>query len=228
MEGTQKSGSPQNGIVVLELFTSQGCSSCPPADRLLGKYSNEENVIALSFHVDYWDRLGWKDPFSDAAFSQRQKDYAAIFKLNNVYTPEIVINGEKEMVGSDAGMISKTIKKAGQQVSTEHININTVKVDDNTATINYTIQGGENNSNLNIALIQIAATTSIKAGENGGLKLTNYNVVRSFKTIPSVTDGTNTASIDLIPAAEKKDYSIVAFLQNSQTHKISAAAKSAL
>ena len=151
---TQKTKNLENSVAVLELFTSQGCSSCPPADRLLGKYSDNENVITLSFHVDYWNRLGWKDLFSSTAYSQRQNDYAALFKLNGVYTPQLIVNGEKEMVGSDATKISNTIKTAEHQVPTAHININTVKVDDNSATINYTTQSSENNSTLNIALVQ--------------------------------------------------------------------------
>ncbi len=76
---TKNKDNPGTGISVLELFTSQGCSSCPPADRLLGKYANIQNVIALSYHVDYWNRMGWKDPFSNNAFSQRQNYYAEEF-----------------------------------------------------------------------------------------------------------------------------------------------------
>ena len=185
-------------------------------------------MIALSFHVDYWNRLGLKDPFSSAAYSRRQKDYAGLFKLNGVYTPQLVANGEKEMVGSNATKISNTIRTAELQAPTAHININTVKVDDTKATINYTTQGSENHSTLNIALVQAKITTPIKAGENNGLNLTNYNIVRSFKTIPSAADGTNTVSLDLVSGVEKKDYSIVVFLQNSKTYKISAASKSAL
>jgi len=73
-------------IVVMELFTSQGCSSCPPADRLLGSYSNREDIIALSFHVDYWNRLGWKDPFSRQEYSERQREYSSSFKSSSLYT----------------------------------------------------------------------------------------------------------------------------------------------
>jgi hypothetical protein len=226
--GVKQSANLKNNVIVLELFTSQGCSSCPPADRLLGKYTNDENVIPLSFHVDYWNRLGWTDPYSNAVFSQRQKNYAAKFKLNGVYTPQLVINGEKEMVGSNANKISASIKNEEEQQVTSHINIVAVKVDNDKATISYTIQGSESNSDLNIALVQAEITTPIKAGENSGLKLTNYNVVRNFKTVHSIADGTNTESVDLVPGAEKKDYRIVAYLQNTQTYKILAAAKSAL
>ena len=226
--GMQKNKNVKNNITVLELFTSQGCLSCPPADKLLGKYAGNENVVTISFHVDYWNRLGWQDPFSSAAYSQRQNEYVRVFKLNGAYTPQLVVNGEKEMVGSDANKISNSIKTEEQQVRNAHININSVIIDNAKATISYTIQGGDNNSNLNIALVQAKTITHVKAGENGGLTLTNYNVVRSFKTIQSAVEGTNTVSIDLLPGVEKKDFNVIAFLQNSQTYKISAAAKSAL
>ncbi|MEO6455801.1 MAG: DUF1223 domain-containing protein [Ginsengibacter sp.] len=217
-----------NNVSVLELFTSQGCSSCPPADRLLGKYAGMENVIALSYHVDYWNRLGWKDPFSSNVFSQRQKDYANVFKLNGVYTPQLIINGEKEMIGSDANKITSALKTEQVKQDAMSLQINEVKTDDDKITINYTIQGNEKNSILNIALIQNKITTSIKAGENNGVELTNYCVVRNFKKIPATPDGTNTATIDLVKGIDKKDLSVVSFLQNSVTYKIFAAKKSSL
>src|SRR5579871_2087026 len=82
-------------VAVLELFTSQGCSSCPPADELLGKYISKENenIFPLSFHVDYWNHLGWKDIFSMAAYSERQKKYASLLNLETIYTPQLIING---------------------------------------------------------------------------------------------------------------------------------------
>ena len=89
-------------VVVLELFTSEGCSSCPLADNLLPQLASlDAAVIPLSFHVDYWNRLGWKDPFSSAAFSDRQREYGQHFNSDGVYTPQLVVNGEYEMVGSD-------------------------------------------------------------------------------------------------------------------------------
>src|SRR6187402_1594915 len=92
-----------NGFAVVELYTSEGCSSCPPADELVSKIQKESNgqpVYILAFHVDYWNRLGWKDVFGDAAYSKRQNDYAQYLKLPSVYTPQIVVNGKKEFVGS--------------------------------------------------------------------------------------------------------------------------------
>ena len=100
----------QSGFAVVELFTSQGCSSCPPADVLLGKEIADYNkagkkLIALSFHVDYWNRLGWTDRYSQHAFTERQYGYSGILKLNGVYTPQVVINGQWETVGSKQGTI---------------------------------------------------------------------------------------------------------------------------
>src|SRR5439155_1000874 len=100
-------GADSAGFALLELFTSEGCSSCPPADALLARLASEarrsgRRVYALSFHVDYWDRLGWKDRFSSAAFTQRQGDYARRFRLASLYTPQLVVNGAQEIVGSDA------------------------------------------------------------------------------------------------------------------------------
>src|SRR5436190_6580011 len=89
-----------SSFAVLELFTSEGCSSCPPADRLLPQLaSTNPNIIPLSFHVDYWDHLGWKDPFSNAEFSDRQRLYAGQFHLESIYTPQLIVNGEYELVG---------------------------------------------------------------------------------------------------------------------------------
>src|SRR5690349_9744798 len=99
-------------FAILELFTSEGCSSCPPADLLLPQLaSTDAGIIPLSFHVDYWDQYGWKDPFSNASFTDRQRDYAKHFRLESIYTPQLVINGEKELVGSNRSLAEKEISK---------------------------------------------------------------------------------------------------------------------
>jgi hypothetical protein len=210
------------------LFTSQGCSSCPPADRLLGVYANREDIAALSFHVDYWNKLGWKDPFSAHAFSERQENYAASFGSGGVYTPQLVINGEKEMVGSDEDKIAATIKQLQKQPSSSHIIIDEIKVNASKAVVTYSLKGGFNNSVVNVALVQNKISTSIKAGENRGVTLTNYNVVRNFKVINSFVAEKNEVTVDLIAGMNKKELSIILFLQDVSSNKIYAAARSSL
>ncbi len=217
-----------NSCVVLELFTSQGCSSCPPADRLLSSYANREDIAALSFHVDYWNRLGWKDPFSNHKFSERQSNYASSFGSNGVYTPQIVINGEKEMVGSNENKIALTIKQLQKQQSASQIIINEIKTDDKQVWVTYSVKGKLNNTVVNLALVQNKITTSIKAGENGGVTLTNYNVVRNFKTIKSFSEEKNTDTADLVSGLDKKDFTLILFLQDASSNKIYAAVKSPL
>ena len=214
-------------VAILELFTSQGCSSCPPADRLLGTYTSKEHVIVLSFHVDYWDRLGWKDPFSSKAFTERQHDYAS--KLNSdVYTPQLIINGQSEMVGSDESKVSATLKEVFQQEAASKVSIKSLKPENGQVNITFAAEGSIANSVLNIALVQKKATTEIKAGENGGVTLTNYNVVRNFKTVAGINNGENLMNIDLPAGADQKNMSVVLFLQEKGTNKISAADQASL
>ena len=224
---TKKITTSSNNIVVLELFTSQGCSSCPPADRLLASYANREDIAALSFHVDYWNKLGWKDLFSDHLFSERQENYASS-SGSNVYTPQVIINGEKEMVGSDENKIAQTIKQFQKEQSTSQIIIDEINTDNNIVSVTYFLKGKFNNSVINVALVQKKITTSIKAGENKGVTLTNYNVVRNFKTINSFAAEKNATTINLVSGIDKKDLSIILFLQDVSSHKIYAAAKSSL
>ena len=109
------------GFAVIELFTSEGCSSCPSADEAVTEIAKEnaETVFVIGFHVDYWNNLGWKDQFSDHGYSERQKQYASIFNLNSIYTPQVIVNGKKEFVGSDRGQLKKTI--AGEIKSTRNL-----------------------------------------------------------------------------------------------------------
>ena len=105
--------------VVLELFTSQGCSSCPPADAYIGELSQHKDVLALSFHVDYWDGLGWKDPFSLAISTERQQLYSAARRRASVYTPQVVIDGMDEFVGTDRRNIGQALATARTGVPVE-------------------------------------------------------------------------------------------------------------
>ncbi|MES2112408.1 MAG: DUF1223 domain-containing protein [Bacteroidota bacterium] len=108
-----KTGTPGKGFAVIELFTSEGCSSCPSADALVARVEKEATdkpVYILAYHVDYWNRLGWKDAFTSPEYSARQSQYADWLNLSSVYTPQIVVNGRKEFVGSEEGTLRNAIK----------------------------------------------------------------------------------------------------------------------
>ena len=178
-----------NSFALLELFTSEGCSSCPPADRLLPQLAaTESNVITLAFHVDYWDRLGWKDPFSNAQFTNRQKVYGEHFKLESIYTPQLVINGNFELVGSNKATAEADIKKSLSGKPKVDLKISEVKRDHENLSVNCDLQGEWENTNLLAAVVQKHAEMNVKAGENRGAKLSHTNVVRTFLELPSKRD----------------------------------------
>lgn len=214
-------------VAVLELFTSQGCSSCPPADRLVETYTTKDNVIVLSFHVDYWDKMGWKDPYSSRQYTQRQYDYANALH-SNVYTPQLVINGQTEMIGSDAGKIDATLNKVFGAGADATLSIKSATPEKGDLKIAFNVSGKTENALLNIALVEKKTTTQIKAGENGGATLSGNNVVRNFETTGRVKDGGNNSSIDIPTGLDLKNCSLVLFLQQKGTHKIIAASQMSL
>src|SRR5580692_6462080 len=123
---------PAKGFAVVELFTSEGCSSCPPADQLVARVQQEDKdqpVYILAFHVDYWDRLGWKDAFSDTRFTQRQSRYASWLNLQSVYTPQIVVNGTKEFVGSQENTLRSAINSGLEQTPAAQLTLSDVRLD---------------------------------------------------------------------------------------------------
>lgn len=167
--------------VVVELFTSQGCSSCPPADRFVSELAERDDVLALSFHVDYWNYLGWKDPFSSAASTNRQRDYRGVFGLRYIYTPQIVVGGAAQEVGSHRGKVLRAIEKIR---ALRKIKVDISHPDEKTATVS--IGAGE--APAGPATVWLFAydnkhITDIGRGENSGVKLVNTNVVRETRKI---------------------------------------------
>jgi len=168
-------------FALLELFTSEGCSSCPPADRLLPQLSSTDaSIISLSFHVDYWDRYGWKDPFSNALFTGRQGEYAKQFKLQSIYTPQLIINGKYELVGSNKVSAEKDISKSLKENAPLQLTIDDVKRENDKLSVSCHLEGDFQNCHLLAAIVQKHAEVDVKAGENLGAKLSHTNVVRSF------------------------------------------------
>lgn len=214
----------KNGIAVVELFTSQGCSSCPPADAALQQIvdvaeRSQVKVYALSFHVDYWNRLGWDDPYSHQDFTTRQATYAAKQRGNQVYTPQMIVNGTREFVGSDKKKAHAAISAALRKKAKSTI---AIKVDDSkpgSVNVDYRIDGLKGNA-LNVAIVQTPPPNAVPSGENSGRTLKHANVVRAFTVIePEQENGT--VSLELPEGFSAGDgYEVVAYLQNKSSYQV--------
>lgn len=215
---------PSHGFAVVELFTSEGCSSCPAADEaviaLAKKY--KENVFILGFHVDYWNHLGWKDAFSSADYSDRQKQYASSFSLNSIYTPQIVVNGKTEFVGSDRSKLKTAIEKELSNTTSSSIELSARENDDKKVVVNVKSENAAN-SKINFALVQLQAQSNVSRGENEGRQLHHINIVRDFKTME--TTGKQVSAYLNIPASlSKKDFIVIAYVQDKNNMHITHAA----
>ena len=219
-------------IAIVELYTSQGCSSCPSADKLLSQTIETakiegSNVFALSFHVDYWNGLGWKDPFSIPEFSARQRKYAQKLSLNSVYTPQMIVNGNVEFVGSDKPKLRNAIEKSLSTTPEAAFKIlATTIIPGAPVKVRYAIDGNFKGSLINFAMVSLRETTSIKRGENEGITLTNENVVRQFISIAATAKGE--ISFSNTPTPSKDNIAIVAYIQNPVNLKIIGAARAEL
>jgi hypothetical protein len=178
---------------------------------------HKDHVYVLGYHVDYWDRLGWKDAYSSAVYTRRQQEYARVLKLSSIYTPQVVVNGQKEMVGSDDNHLHAVIgddldrprgKKLALQAHTDGKDIRA----------SFTAEG-RGDDILYIALVQSHAETSVGAGENSGRRLQHVNIVRDLRAAPAGNSGSVEFSI---PAGlQAKDCRLIAFLQNNKANDIS-------
>ncbi len=209
-------------VAVLELFTSEGCSSCPSADKLLPQLAKlDSNIIPLSFHVDYWNRLGWTDPFSSSEYSERQRSYARQLNLESVYTPQLVVNGEYEFVGSNRSNAEAAIKKALKEKSQVQIHINDVKIAGNKVSFTSTVSGEYKKTDLLAAIIQKQATTKVRAGENGGAMLSHINIVRALSTQTAAQK--NNFELTIPEKLMNKDWDLVVYAQEKNDLKITGA-----
>jgi hypothetical protein len=217
-----------NGFAVIELFTSEGCSSCPPADELVARIQKEDvdkPVYILAFHVDYWNRLGWKDPFSSADYSKRQNQYATWLNLQSVYTPQIVVNGHKEFVGSEEGTLRNAITAGLRAAPAGGLTLNAQNTAGHIA-VQYKAEGSGKNTTLLLALVQKNGQTKVQRGENGGRILSHVQIVRNLQSVPLNTGGTGTANIALPNSFNAAGYEVIGFVQNTGNGAILAAAKS--
>jgi hypothetical protein len=212
------------GFAVVELFTSEGCSSCPPADEVAAKLQKEfsGNVYFLEFHVDYWDYIGWKDGFAKSAYTERQREYGETFNLNSVYTPQAVVNGKKELVGSREQQLRTTIQEQLKESSTASVELSAKAGSANTITATYKVSGA-GKSSLHIALVQLKAVTDVRRGENAGHQLSHTNIVRAFETVAVNGDANSTINLAIPANLSRKDVKVVAFVQDKSSKIIGAA-----
>jgi hypothetical protein len=228
---TIKSGKPVaagKGFAVVELFTSEGCSSCPPADALVArmqKESGDKPVYILAFHVDYWNRLGWKDVFSSHEYTERQSQYAQWLNLSSVYTPQAIVNGRTEFVGSEEGNLRNAIKAGIEKNAKTELSLNNVKIDGDKAAVQYHAEGVTNNSALLIALIEKNATTKVQRGENGGRTLSHVQIVTQLKNVSLKNSGSGTESIALPHGFDPQKWELIGFVQNTSNGEITGATK---
>jgi hypothetical protein len=230
---TTDAGLPRKAVVV-ELFTSEGCSSCPPADELLGRLrrelsANNVQVIPLGFHVDYWDGLGWKDRFSSAKFTQRQEQYAQALRVDGPYTPEMVVNGAVEFVGNNAGQAQRTIRQEASQLEIAQVKISSAGADQLNIQVKATASSS-GNTLVMLAITEDNLSTQVGSGENGGRTLHHAAVVRELRQVGTLHDGSIeiTVPLKLQKDWKRNDLHAVVFAQNGPSGKIEGAASVAL
>lgn len=228
----EASPSPGSGPVVIELFTSQGCSSCPPADRLLSRLAGDpklkDRVIPLSFHVDYWNYIGWTDPFSSPRWSERQRGYARAFRSNRIYTPQLVVAGRSHLNGSDEAGVRKRIAEALAAQPAGRVTLAVEPAQDRLAVkAGATLsRAAEGPLDLWVAVYETGLTTKVGSGENASATLRNDYVVRRLEKALTLTGSARSA--DLVLGLDKRwkreSLGVAAFLQDPRTLAIHGAA----
>ncbi len=214
-------------LIVVELFTSQGCSSCPPADEILAELSQQKNILALSYSVDYWNYLGWKDTLAQPDCSLRQKAYNKSLGLGGVYTPQMVVQGRRDVIGSRADLVAKFIDQAKitlQEVSAPEIIF--MRRGD-MMFLNISASALRNNAPATIWVIgyDFKKIVPIKKGELAGQVRTYHNVVRSIKRLGSWMGEETRLSLSPEDLGSGKYDAYAVLLQAQETGPIITAAK---
>jgi hypothetical protein len=212
----QTPSAPNRAPVLVELFTSEGCSDCPPADHMLEQL--DPRVVVLSEHVDYWDHQGWKDPYSSHENTLRQEEYAQRFHTDGPYTPQMVVDGMAQFVGSDAKRAVAEITKATERPKA------LVRVERSSAGIQVDVDGSPDSASVFLALAQDSGTSQVAAGENKGRQLHHIAMVHSLRKIGSVKRGAAFSQAVPLPASAAEQRVIV-FVQEGTTGPVLGAAE---
>lgn len=227
-------------FALVELFTSEGCSSCPPADALLGELASRGrtkglSIYCLAFHVDYWNQLGWTDPFSAAEYSTRQKTYARVMRSPQIYTPQMIVNGTEEFVGSDRLRAEHVIDAALSRSASVKLNLQAARERGDsqepsptatvaTTRVTYAVTGGPKNAVLHVAAVESGLASSVSRGENAGHVLRHENVVRAFSTVPLEKGMAGTVTLTVPQGTVAGHTSIIGYVQDGSTMAILGAA----
>jgi len=213
--------------VVVELFTSEGCSSCPAADTVLARLAATQpikgaHIIALSEHVDYWNQLGWRDPFSSAAYSRRQSEYASAFRSDQVYTPQMVVDGQTEFVGSDERAAGAAIAEAARKSKAQ---VTVALSSGNSATVRVSgLHGGVGPVDVYAAVTESGLVSQVANGENAGRRLTHAAVVRRLERIGTIgASGAFDGIFHFEAPPSGQDVRIVSFVQERNSRHIAGA-----
>ncbi len=212
-------------VPLLELYTSEGCSSCPPADKWLSGQKNDPSKFTpLAFHVDYWDYIGWKDRFSKAEYSDRQRKTAAFGGAGFVYTPQFVMNG-RDFKGWDNSRLSQSVEASQKLASRANLSLNAVTETNGDITLKSTAQtvkpSDAKNSDVFVAIYENKLVSQVKAGENSGSTLKHDYVVREFFGAYQLSNQNDfSKNFTLKPEWKGRDGGAVIFVQNSQTGEI--------
>ncbi|MEZ4320996.1 MAG: DUF1223 domain-containing protein [Myxococcota bacterium] len=214
-------------VAVVELYTSQGCSSCPAADEVLARIAKSSRaddtpVYVMSFHVDYWNKLGWADPYSDARWTTRQREYSAsLGEAGRVYTPQVVVNGTQHAVGSQEPLVKALIAGALSKEAVATVSGST-KVSDGKVVVEVSTENAPKNALLYVAVVEPERKNAIPKGENRGQTGVHANVVRAMVKAETPT------SKGAIPVPEGVDPAAVevfAWVQDPLTNQVLGAAK---
>ncbi len=223
--------------VLVELFTSEGCSSCPPADALLARLDHEAHlgnaeIIALEEHVDYWDQLGWRDPYSSAQWTERQQEYAAAFHNDGVYTPQMVVDGRAEFVGSSQSRAKSAIEEAARELKAE-ISLKPTIGADGRVRIAIAVKmlpaAESRESQVWLAVTENGLHSNVLHGENAGEDLHHAAVVRSLRKVGAAVPNRESAfasdqEVRLDSGWKKENLRVVAFVQDPKSRQILGAA----
>jgi hypothetical protein len=202
--------------MVVELFTSEGCSSCPPADELLGELTQRQFVLPLSFHVDYWDYIGWKDRFGDPLFTQRQRAYAEAQGSSMVYTPQMIVAGAIDVVGSDRKAVDKALKTAYTRNTMYRVQV--ARDPQGRVIAQFPEAPIGVPATVWLVTYQKSAESEVKAGENSGRSLMTYNVVRSLQKVGMWYGPATEIELKLDPEAKANSPDACAIIANQAEH----------